>query len=205
MSVNELAVLQAVRMKGRVAAAGAAVAVGGDEAEVAEVLGRAVAAGDAVERAGQYRLSPTGREKLDGLLAEEREGLDAARISALYDEFTAVNADFKQVATDWQQQGDEPNDHADAAYDRSVLDRLVDGVHPRLAGLLPRLVDAAPRLAPYAGRFENALRRIQAGETTWLLHPLIDSYHTVWFELHEDLIGLAGHARDVEAAAGRAS
>jgi pyruvate,orthophosphate dikinase len=33
---------------------------------------------------------------------------------------------------------------------------------------------------------------------------MIDSYHTVWFELHEDLIGLAGLSRADEAAAGRA-
>jgi VIT1/CCC1 family predicted Fe2+/Mn2+ transporter len=44
----------------------------------------------------------------------------------------------------------------------------------------------------------------EAGDSAWLLKPLIDSYHTVWFELHEDLIGLAGHTREAEAASGRA-
>jgi pyruvate,orthophosphate dikinase len=34
--------------------------------------------------------------------------------------------------------------------------------------------------------------------------PLIDSYHTVWFELHEDLIFLANTTRAEEAAQGRA-
>jgi hypothetical protein len=33
---------------------------------------------------------------------------------------------------------------------------------------------------------------------------MIDSFHTVWFELHEDLIGLLGRTRAEEAAAGRA-
>jgi pyruvate,orthophosphate dikinase len=33
---------------------------------------------------------------------------------------------------------------------------------------------------------------------------LLDSYHTVWFELHEDLIRLAGRTREAEATAGRA-
>jgi hypothetical protein len=37
-----------------------------------------------------------------------------------------------------------------------------------------------------------------------LLKPLIDSYHTVWFELHEELISLAGLSREAEAASGRA-
>ncbi len=33
---------------------------------------------------------------------------------------------------------------------------------------------------------------------------MIDSYHTVWFELHEELIALSGLTREDEAAAGRA-
>ena len=35
-------------------------------------------------------------------------------------------------------------------------------------------------------------------------HPMRESYHTVWFELHEDLIRLAGKTREDEVAAGRA-
>ena len=34
--------------------------------------------------------------------------------------------------------------------------------------------------------------------------PSVDSYHGVWFELHETLILLAGRNRADEAAAGRA-
>ena len=38
----------------------------------------------------------------------------------------------------------------------------------------------------------------------WLVRPLIDSYHTVWFELHEELILAAGLTRESEAKAGDA-
>jgi pyruvate,orthophosphate dikinase len=34
--------------------------------------------------------------------------------------------------------------------------------------------------------------------------PIIDSYHTVWFELHEDLMAINGLTRAAEARAGRA-
>jgi hypothetical protein len=34
--------------------------------------------------------------------------------------------------------------------------------------------------------------------------PRVDSYHSVWIELHEDLIRLSGRLRSDEAAAGRA-
>jgi hypothetical protein len=33
---------------------------------------------------------------------------------------------------------------------------------------------------------------------SWLTRPMVDSYHTVWFELHEELIGMAGRTRSAE-------
>jgi pyruvate,orthophosphate dikinase len=35
-----------------------------------------------------------------------------------------------------------------------------------------------------------------------LASPLKDSYHTVWFEFHEELIALTGRDRAIEEAAG---
>jgi hypothetical protein len=32
----------------------------------------------------------------------------------------------------------------------------------------------------------------------------VDSYHSIWFELHEELIRLAGRTREDESSAGRA-
>jgi hypothetical protein len=45
---------------------------------------------------------------------------------------------------------------------------------------------------------------VKSGDTTWLTRPIIDSYHTVWFELHEELILAAGLTREDEAKAGHA-
>ena len=97
----------------------------------------------------------------------------------------------------------EPNDHSDVAYDQEVLDRL-PGIHERVSPVVARAAELAPRLAPYGSRLQDALDRVRAGDHTWLLRPLIDSYHTVWFELHEELISLAGLSREAEAASGRA-
>jgi hypothetical protein len=49
-----------------------------------------------------------------------------------------------------------------------------------------------------------ALDKINAGDSTWLTRPLIDSYHTVWFELHEELIGAVGLTREEAARSGDA-
>ena len=43
-----------------------------------------------------------------------------------------------------------------------------------------------------------------AGNGRYVASPRVDSYHGAWFELHEDLILLAGRTRADEVAAGRA-
>jgi pyruvate,orthophosphate dikinase len=126
-----------------------------------------------------------------------------AALGALYTQFTGCNAELKQLAFGWQQREGEVNDHTDAVYDQAILDRLA-GMHARFAPVLDRLIAVAPRLAPYPLRFSAAMARIAAGDHAFLLRPVIDSYHTVWMELHEDLIGLAGRTRREEALAGRA-
>jgi hypothetical protein len=49
------------------------------------------------------------------------------------------------------------------------------------------------------------LDKVKSGDTTWLARPIIDSYHTVWFELHEELIAASGLTREEEARAGHAT
>ena len=61
-----------------------------------------------------------------------------------------------------------------------------------------------PRLAPYQARFDHAVEQLRTGDTSYVARPIMDSYHTVWFELHEELIGLLGRDRTAEALAGRA-
>lgn len=149
------------------------------------------------------RLTPQGRARLGSLLAAERAGADAAALSDVYRGFCAVNADVKAVVTDWQLQDGRPNDHADADYDAAVIDRL-DRIHERVVPLIDRAAAQLPRLQSYRVRLEHALRRVHAGERQWFSHPLIDSYHSVWFALHEELLTATGLTRTAEARAGRA-
>ena len=72
-----------------------------------------------------------------------------------------------------------------------------------------RLPMSAIAAAPRGRRAEHrrlaaALHAVVEGNTEMVAHPLRDSYHTVWFELHEELIRLTGRTRADEAAAGRA-
>jgi len=199
----ELGVLRALRLKGRASVADLAIASGAGEADVAEVVAGLVESGGAREMNGNYVMLPPARGRLDALLEAERAGVDAAAVREVYEAFTPINGDFKQLAADWQLRDGEPNDHSDAAYDQAVLDRL-GPIHERVTPVVERLSSIVPRLTPYSGRLNTALERVRGGDHSWLLRPLIDSYHTVWFELHEELIGLAGLSREAEAASGRA-
>jgi pyruvate,orthophosphate dikinase len=153
------------------------------------------------------RLSDAGRAALDTGLGAERAGLDRAALEAVYERFDAINAEFKHLITDWQLRaidGDvKINDHSDPEYDRAVLDRLLD-LHGRFAPLVRDVAGEVPRLASYERRFASARTRIANGEARYVAAPLIDSYHTIWFELHEELLQLTGRSRAAEAAAGRA-
>jgi DNA-binding MarR family transcriptional regulator len=200
----EIRVLQALRLKGRALPEDVAAAAGIEPAELSPIIEKLTAEGNAEEARGRLKLTKPGREVLEGLLAQERQGVDQDALKSAYHDFDQHNSTFKQLITDWQlKDGDTPNDHTDTAYDQRIVDRLVE-LDAGFAPLLGQIVSVAPRLEPYPARFAGALQKVQAGDHTWIARPMIDSYHTVWFELHEDLIGLAGLNRADEAAAGRA-
>jgi hypothetical protein len=125
------------------------------------------------------------------------EAESAARRS--YDQFLALNPELLQVSTDWQvRPGNVPNDHRDTKYDWDVLDRLA-AIDERTGPILRRLGEAVERFAGYRPRLRDALRRVQDGEHDWFLSPTCDSYHTVWMQLHEDLLLALGLARTDES------
>ena len=117
-------------------------------------------------------------------------------------------AAFKQLITSWQMRevdgAQVMNDHTDEAYDAEVVRRLRDDIHQRIGAVVAAVVGTEPRLGRYRDRFEAALEAVQGGEVQMMAHPLRDSYHTIWFEFHEELIRLSGRDRGSEAAAGRA-
>jgi hypothetical protein len=193
--VSELIVLQAVRLKGRVSRDDLAATLGRDFVDVVALL---VGSGLLLD-GPTLRLSPEGRGRLEGLLADERSQVDTTAVVPVYDEFRSVNAEFKALVTDWQLKDGQPNTHNDTGYDAAVLARL-DDVHRRVTPIIAAAATQLPRLDHYSAKLQTALANIHGGETTWLARPLIDSYHTVWFELHEELILAAGRTRETDDA-----
>jgi hypothetical protein len=200
--VSELAVLQAVRLKGRVSLGDLAATLGQDADDIAGTVDRLTRAGLLIDGKA-LRVSPDGRVRLDELLTDERQHLDKAALCAAYRDFRAVNAEFKALVTDWQLKDGQPNTHEDSDYDAAVLARL-DNVHQRVRPIIAAAAAQLSRLSRYSAKLQAALDNIHAGETVWLSRPIIDSYHTVWFELHEELILAAGLTREAEAKSGEA-
>ena len=200
--MSELTTLQAVRLKGRASRADLAATLGEDPNDIAAVVDQLVGSGLLIDGTA-LRVSPDGRARLEELLTDERRHIDTAAVSAAYGDFRAVNAEFKALVTDWQLKDGQPNTHQDPDHDAAVLARL-DDVHHRVTPIVAAVADQIPRLNLYSARLQAALDKVHAGETVWLARPLIDSYHTVWFELHEELILAAGLTRESEAKAGDA-
>lgn len=194
--MDELTLLQAVRLRGRVGTTDLAATLDEDGASVVAAVRDLAEAGLLVD-GDTVRLSPDGQVRLAELLADERRGIDGDSLTQTYDEFRGVNREFKSLVSQWQLKHDEPNDHTDAEYDGAVLRRL-DGVHQRVLPILASASAQLPRLDAYSAKLSAALDKIHAGDAVWLARPMIDSYHTVWFELHEELIGAAGLTREDE-------
>jgi hypothetical protein len=174
--------------------------LGADPAAVGSALETHVAAGRAVGAKGTFMVAPAGRAWLDErypqMFAELR---DDGSATAAYERFERVNRELLALFTDWQMMpaGGErlPNDHTDADYDGTVIDRLGD-LHERADKLLTRLAELQPRLSRYAERLDAAYDKVLAGETDFVSGVRVDSYHTVWFELHEDLLRMLGRTRE---------
>ncbi len=154
---------------------------------------------------GAYTLTAAGRLRNRELLAAELTSSGAGpEIEIAYRGFLTLNPGLLEVCTRWQvkdlERG-ELNDHVDPAYDAVVVADLarIDG---RIQPICAELGRCLARFARYGPRLSLALDRVRRGDPDWLDRPLVDSYHTVWFELHEDLLSTLGRDRATERSAG---
>jgi hypothetical protein len=54
------------------------------------------------------------------------------------------------------------------------------------------------RFASYRSRLRAARALVDDGQFEWVTSPRCDSYHTVWMQLHEDLLLALGADRSSE-------
>jgi hypothetical protein len=210
VSDPDLLVLHCLRLKWLASADAVADVMGLPPDDVADRLGAFAEKGWVKYRDAAltgWSLTPAGRVEAVGRLTDEVEATGTRpAVEALYQQFLGQNQHFLDVCTDWQvlpaepgRRRETPNSHGDAAYDARVIGELrsLDGdIQQVCRGLAATLT----RFAHYGPRFERALERVEAGDTDWFTRPVIDSYHTIWFELHEDLLATLGIERHKEGA-----
>ena len=134
-----------------------------------------------------YRLTADGRAQVTDALAAERAALDPAVTLELYERFGAIDKNFKELVTEYQL--------SDAPTRFSWAVAGMSDVHPAVQELVARATELVPRLAPYCTRFDGAMEHLQRGDEKYLVSVTLDSYHTIWFQFHEELIEMAGRAR----------
>jgi hypothetical protein len=139
--------------------------------------------------------TPEGTAAAAGLLRLRPGSQEETELDKLFDGFLPVNRRLRDVCSAWQTRPDgTPNDHSDGGYDDATRDRL-DEVHSAIGPVLRRMAGVQPRLAGYRPRLQDALDKFDEGESNWLASPLMDSYHTVWMQLHQELILMLGLTR----------
>lgn len=192
-------VLHAIGVKKHVDAAAIAEFLGLPPADMTRLLADLTRSGRVIEAQGKYALTPLARVALDGQYSREYAALRAnVGFVEAYEAFERINVQLKAVITEWQTielgSARVPNDHSDSAYDARIIDRLGD-LHDRAEGVLRRLERSIARFWYYRTQLGAALEQAEDGATEWVSDARLPSYHTLWFELHEDLLRLLGRKR----------
>jgi hypothetical protein len=108
-----------------------------------------------------------------------------------------LNPELLDLCSAWQTRSVDGvlamNEHADPGYDARVLGRLTD-FDRRAQVVCAALSAALPRFGRYRLRLADALARARGGALEHVTDSTA-SYHTVWFQLHEDLLATLGIPR----------
>ena len=147
-----------------------------------------------------WTLTESGRVEDERRLADELERTGARpAVEGAHANFERLNARVLGSLTRWQirPRSWDPlaaNDHDDIPWDERVLDELAS-YSRRLGPLCSGLTAALDRFRGYDQRYAAALDRALRGQRAWVDGAGVDSCHTVWIQLHEDLLATLGLAR----------
>jgi hypothetical protein len=208
-SSPELLTLHAVRLKGMADDTEVAARFELDTTLVHELLLDFQAFGwitrvDFVGTAG-WTLTESGRSENERQLSHELAATDSnSSIRHAYLTFLPYNDRLLRACTDWQLRptAADPlavNEHTDEEWDQRVLSTLA-ALSKELRTICGELGRRLVRLRGYDDRFTAALARVGRGDLSWVARPRVDSCHTVWMELHEDLVATLGIRRGAEPA-----
>ncbi|MDX3225135.1 transcriptional regulator [Streptomyces sp. ME19-01-6] len=198
---TNLLVLHALRCAGAASLARLHAVTGLDEPNVESELIDLGAEGLVTRMSGDmpfWLLTDVGRAADAERITDELKSANArGAIEAAFDRFLVLNPELLDLCTAWQLRTVDgvvnANDHSDPAYDSRVLDRFAD-LDRRAAPVCAELSAALPRFGRYRDRLAGALDRAASGALEYVTDSTA-SYHTIWAELHEDLLATLGMRR----------
>lgn len=151
------------------------------------------------ENLERWRITATGENAVKSYrqFMLDRTGQREA-ITKKFEEFENVhNAKFKQLATAWQVKIVEGkpviNDHSDPEYDAAILNQILE-VHEKVLVTMEEIANALPMFKIYIERLKYAAQKVKENELDYLIKHE-NSYHNVWFELHENVLKFWGRER----------
>ena len=179
-------------------------AIGMHGEKVAEVLQRLRSRG-LVEHDpglfGGWSLTLRGRTTDHELTSSEMEESGVQdRVYSCYRSFMRLHGPLLEVGYDWEMRPVRNtrmlNSHRDPQYDAAVLSRLAR-IHMGTQWIYAELAGLLDRFGVYEPRFSFALEQALAGETSYVTGS-VDSYQSVWLQLHEDLLATLAISSDDE-------
>ena len=191
-------VLHTLRLKGMVAAESVAALVERSVDEVQAELERLSAEGlvrlRETPRLTGWSLTPEGHARHAQEMAGQRTPEIVASLTPLYEDFLRLNDRVKALSTSWQQLTAD-----DKARRWEAIEEL-DEALGEAAAILIAAAGVVGRFRSYERRLASALEQLRAGDERFFTGVTVDSFHTVWFECHEDLIQTLGRDRVEEGS-----
>lgn len=147
-----------------------------------------------------WSLTDAGRVENECRLSLELDNAGAREVvRQAHAEFVPLNRRFATACTNWQVRPTRTdpmaaNDHTDWGWDERVL-RTLDSLDRALRSVAEPLAATLQRFDGYADRYSAARAKVDTGQRRFVDAPDIDSCHTVWIQLHEDLLATLGIPR----------
>lgn len=186
---TELDVLQHLAMEGIAETADIAADTDHSESAVGETLEKLERDGY-VESEGFWYLTDDGEERLDEACRARFDDDQLAELRGVHEHFEEYDARMKELAEAWQDiPADERGPNAEPVADLHALQADLEALFDELSPGTREVYE------PYLASLADAIAALEDGETDYFTGTEVDSYHTVWFELHDDLLRTLGEER----------
>jgi phosphohistidine swiveling domain-containing protein len=146
-----------------------------------------------VSNDGLIALTTEGTSLFESAYVKDRKGLSDKDHVGLHTDFRPLDRELKRIAREWQD-AERRNDWDD----RLKTIEALTGLHARTKAFFDKYHRSVPRLDEYLQRLTRAHNLVVDGSTEYVVSVRVDSYHTIWFQLHEDLLRILQRERDPE-------